>query len=128
MTVSAWRIAAVCAITLAGSVVLANGSSPAAKLSATMTIGSTYLITGQTGTIHAGDRRATGMVTLTEHWVGGSRQIVVHRRTDSIGRFMLRIHPSHHGTLRFTVATPDIRTTQGLLQIVLDDQLAPPAG
>jgi hypothetical protein len=88
-----------------------------------MTIGSTYLITGQTGTIHAGDPRATGMVTLTERWIDGSRQIVLRRRTDSIGRFNLRIHPSRHGTLRFTVATPDVRTTQGLLQVVMDDHV-----
>jgi hypothetical protein len=64
------------------------------------------MLTGQTlGSLPG--QHAKGHVFATARWNKGPLYVVATPRTDSLGRWRVRFHPSHRGFYRLRILTPD---------------------
>ena len=92
--------------TLAAAGSAAASSSHRSELhNATIPLGSTYTITGQTAP--NGGHRATGTVMLTGKLNAGPWVFLVRTRTSANGTYTLTIKPTRRGRLLLRLATPD---------------------
>ncbi len=81
----------------------------------TAKVGSTYRLTGRTGTVN--QTRATGTVVLRGRWNGGPWNALATTSTDPQGRFALAIHVGHRGSLHLRLSTPDGYIATGTLSV-----------
>jgi hypothetical protein len=84
----------------------------------TVSVGSTYMITGQTGTLGHGRVRATGGVTLSGRSSSGQARVLARTTTAADGRFRLTIHLVTRGKLDLRLATPDRHVAHFTLTVV----------
>ena len=99
-------------------VALAVAGSAAADLhNQTITAGSTYSITGQTGP-GGGHRRATGTVILSGKLNSGPWLVLVRTRTKPDGTYKVTITPMRRGRLLLRLSTPDHLVRHVTLTIV----------
>jgi hypothetical protein len=94
------------------------GTAAAGLGNRTIAVGSTYTITGQTGTRGPGTARATGAVTLSGRLGRNPSQVLAQTTTAADGRFRLTIHLAARGKLDLRLATPDHRLAHFTLTVV----------
>jgi hypothetical protein len=113
----ALSLIAMCACVASSSVTSATAAPTLANR--TFRLGSTYIITGYTGT-RAGERRhIRGPVTLRGSWNGGPWRLIA--RTISKlpkGTYKLVIKPKRRGVLRLWLDTPDPATYRVSLKVI----------
>lgn len=103
---------------LVGAVAVSAAGVPGSLGNRTVSVGSTYTMLGQTGTLHAGAVRATGPVTLSGRWDGGRSQVLAQTSTTADGRFRLTITLHRRGQLELRLGTPDHRVERVVLTVV----------
>jgi hypothetical protein len=97
---------------------VAAAGSPGNLVNKTVSVGSTYTITGQTGTLGPGTSRATGTVSLSGRVDNGPPQLLRRAATTADGRFRLTIRLELRGKLDLRLATPDRRVLRVTLWVV----------
>jgi hypothetical protein len=108
----------VIASALTAGAAVAVAAAPGGLSNRTVSVGSTYTITGQTGTLRAALPPATGPVTLTGRWDAGSRQVLAKTATTADGRYRLTISLRRRGSLDLRLATPDHQVAHVVLTVV----------
>lgn len=78
-------------------------------------LGSTYTLTGHTGTV--GKRHLTGVVVLQGRWNGGVWQTLARRRTDARGHYRLVILLRRRGTLDLRLLMPGAEVATKTLHV-----------
>lgn len=107
------RFVTLAAVLAALSIAVASaGAVPTRSL----TLGSTFTVTGQTGS-RKGPERAVGQVVVTLRWGHGPWRLFERTRTDRNGRYLIRIRPRHRGSLSVRIAPPDRHVVRYLLRI-----------
>lgn len=81
----------------------------------TAKVGSTYTLTGRTGTV--GVARVTGTVVLRGRWNSGSWNVLARTTTDRAGGFSITIHVRQRGSLQLRLSTPDRYVATGTLTV-----------
>ena len=107
---------AVCSLTV--GLATAGAQPPGGLRDKTVSLGSTYTITGQTGTLQGGASRATGRVNLNGRWDGGRWQLLAHTTTAVDGRYRVTIHLRRRGKLELRLTTPDRRVARVVLTVI----------
>jgi hypothetical protein len=82
----------------------------------TLTLGSSLMIKGQTGS--NSEQRTVGPVLVRGSWDGGPRFVLTSTRTDQHGHYRFSIRPSHKGVLTMQISPPDRRPITYVLRIV----------
>jgi hypothetical protein len=98
--------------------VMAGGTTASATPVRTMSLGSTYVVNGQTGTLDGGTMRATGLVVVRGKWAKGMWHVLTTTRTDARGRYRFALKPAHRGLLAVRITPPDRRDVRFLLRVV----------
>jgi hypothetical protein len=83
----------------------------------TAAVGSTFVVTGRTGS-PPGAAPSTGLVVARGRWDTGPWRIVTSTRTDANGRYRLTILLWRRGLLTLTVTPPDGRSHSFALRVV----------
>ena len=97
---------------------VAAAQAPGNLVNRTVAVGSTYTITGQTGTLGPGTIRATGTVSLSGRLDNGPPQLLRRTATTADGRFRMTIRLALRGKLDLRLATPDRRVARVTLWVV----------
>jgi hypothetical protein len=102
---------AVLALALAAAV-------PASALDVTtMKLGSTFAITGKTGSIQGKHARAIGKVVVSGRWGSGQWHVLTTTATDRAGNYQFSITPHRRGNLTLRIAPPDHHPRRYLLHV-----------
>jgi hypothetical protein len=72
-----------------------------------MRLGSTFTITGRTGSDTGKSTRAVGKVVLSGRWAGGSWHVITTTVTNSAGYYRFTIKPRRRADLTLRIAPPD---------------------
>jgi hypothetical protein len=80
-------------------------------------LGSTFTITGRTGSVQ-GTTRAVGAVVLSGRWGAGAWHVITTTRTDKAGRYRLEVTPHRRGDLTLRIAPPDHPPRRYVLHVV----------
>ncbi|MGH3001416.1 MAG: hypothetical protein ACRDM1_01895 [Gaiellaceae bacterium] len=108
----------VLALLAATAAVLSVAAAPAGAVpTTTMTLGSTFTLSGLTGSSR-GTVRAVGLVVLSGRWQDGRWHRLTSTRTDKSGRYRLRLRPHRRGLLRLRIVLPDKYRVSYLLRVV----------
>jgi hypothetical protein len=92
---------------LAATLALAGaGVALGAPSVVTTSIGSTFTVSGRTGSV-PGAGPATGPVVMSGRWNGGAWRVVASAHTNARGRYRLSITVHRRGTLHLRVTPPD---------------------
>lgn len=97
--------------------VLAFPSVAAADRGYSMKLGSTFTITGRTGSAAGTPTRAVGKVVLSGRWGLGAWHVIASTRTDSAGKYKLTVTPRRRGDLALRIAPPDHHVRRYLLHV-----------
>ena len=97
--------------------VLAAPSSAAAERGYAMELGSTFTITGRTGSATATQARAVGQVVLSGRWGAGAWHVIATTSTDRAGHYRFMITPRRRGDLALRIAPPDHHLRRYLLHV-----------
>lgn len=100
---------------LAGS--LAVPSLAGVGKSYSMKLGSTFTITGRTGSEPGTQTRAVGNVVLAGRWGVGSWRVLMTTSTDSAGNYRFTIKPHRRGDLALRITPPDHHARHYLLHV-----------
>jgi hypothetical protein len=84
----------------------------------TVSLGSTFTVTGLTGTLPGHSVRATGVVVVVKSWDRGEHRFVTTALSDSHGHYRVAIKLTRRGLLRIRIVPPDKHTTTYLLRVV----------
>jgi hypothetical protein len=87
--------------------VLVLPSSALAGRAFSLQLGSTFTITGRTGSDAGRSTRAVGKVVLSGRWTGGSWRVITTTVTDSAGYYRFTIKPRRRADLTLRIAPPD---------------------
>lgn len=71
-----------------------------------MRLGSTFTVTGRTGSVH-GHVRAVGKVVVSGRWGGARWHVLTTTVTDRAGNYQFTLKPHHRGNLTLRIAPPD---------------------
>lgn len=82
-----------------------------------MKLGSTFTITGQTGSMHGKHVRALGKVIVSGRWGTDRWHVLVVVKTDRAGNYQLSIRPQHRGNLTLRITPPDHHPQRYLLHV-----------
>jgi hypothetical protein len=105
---------AVAATTAAFAGTAVAGGAPASR---SIPIGSSFTITGQTGS-EAGARPSTGVVVVRSRWRRDPWRVVASSRTDRRGRYRIVLALERKGLLRLRVSPPDGQDHVFVLRVV----------
>jgi hypothetical protein len=97
--------------------VLVLPSSALAGRAFSLQLGSTFTITGRTGSDTGRSTRAVGKVVLSGRWDGGSWRVFATTRTDSGGHYRFTITPRRRADLTLRIAPPDHHPRLYLLHV-----------
>lgn len=95
---------------------LAFPSVAGAGQSFSMQLGSTFTITGRTGS-DTGKTRAVGKVVLSGRWGNGPWHVITTTKTDSAGNYRLSVKPHRRGDLTLRIAPPDHHPRRYVLHV-----------
>jgi hypothetical protein len=114
------RAAAAATAVAAGALVAATATAAASapiviRGPSAATYGSTYTVSGRTGTLNG--RHRTGTVVLRGRWDDGTWFVLAHRRTDARGDYKLTIVLRRRGTLRLRLTLPGADTATKTLHV-----------
>ena len=97
--------------------VLAVPSVATATESFSMKLGSTFTITGRTGSDTGKHTRAVGKVVLSGRWDTGPWHVLKTTTTDSAGNYRFAVKPRRRGDLSLRIAPPDHHARRYLLHV-----------
>ena len=86
---------------------LAVPSAAAVGKRFSMELGSTFTITGRTGSDAGMRTRAVGKVVLAGRWGAGQWRVLTTTSTDSAGNYRFAIKPHRRGDLTLRITPPD---------------------
>jgi hypothetical protein len=72
-----------------------------------MKLGSTFTITGRTGSATGKHTRAVGKVVLSGHWGVGPWRVITRTVTDNAGYYRFAVKPRRRGDLTLRITPPD---------------------
>jgi hypothetical protein len=98
-------------------VVLAVPSVGTAAQGFSMKLGSTFTITGRTGSDGGKHARAVGRVVLSGRWGVGTWHVLTTTTTDSDGNYRFALTPQRRGDLTLRIAPPDHHARHYLLHV-----------
>ena len=98
-------------------VVLALPAVATAGQGFSMKLGSTFTITGRTGSDTGKQTRAVGKVVLSGRWGVGPWHVLTTTTTDSDGNYRFAITPHRRGDLTLRIAPPDHHARRYLLHV-----------
>jgi len=87
--------------------VLTMSSTAVAARGFSMKLGSTFTITGRTGSAKGTHTRAVGKVVLSGRWGIGRWRLITTTATDSAGYYRFAVKPRRRGDLTLRIAPPD---------------------
>jgi len=87
--------------------VLTMSSTAVAARGFSMKLGSTFTITGRTGSAKGTHTRAVGKVVLSCRWGIGRWRLITTTATDSAGHYRFAVKPGRRGDLTLRIAPPD---------------------
>ena len=82
-----------------------------------MKLGSTFTITGRTGSASGTHTRAVGKVVLSGRWGVGAWHVLKTTTTDSAGNYRFVVKPRRTGDLSLRIAPPDHDGRRYLLHV-----------
>ena len=82
-----------------------------------MKLGSTFTITGRTGSEPGTQARAVGKVVLAGRWGVGPWHVLTTTSTDSAGDYRFTIKPRHRGDLSLRITPPDHHARRYVLHV-----------
>ena len=97
--------------------VFAVPSAAAATENFSMKLGSTFTITGRTGSDTGKHTRAIGKVVLSGRWGAGPWHVLTTTTTDSAGNYRFAVTPHRRGNLSLRIAPPDHHARRYLLHV-----------
>jgi len=103
-------------VVLAASLAVPSRAA-AATTEFSMQLGSTFTITGRTGSDVGEHTRALGKVVLSGRWGGGAWRVVATTVTDSAGSYGFTITPRRRGNLTLRIAPPDHHVRRYVLHV-----------
>lgn len=106
------------ALSVAIAALLAATTSASGATVRTMSLGATFVVRGQTGSLDSQSVRAVGLVVVRGKWAGGSWHVLTTTRTDAHGDYRVVIKPRHRGLLAIRITPPDKRELHFLLRVV----------
>lgn len=92
-------------------------TASAAKIR-TLQLGSTFIVSGQTGSLAGQSVRTTGKVVVVKSWDGGESRLITTALTDSRGSYRVAVKLSRRGLLTLRITPPDKHVLQYLLRVV----------
>jgi hypothetical protein len=101
-------------------VVLAVLAAPSVALAAggfSMKLGSTFTITGRTGSDTGKHARAVGKVVLSGRWGAGPWRLLTTTTTDNDGNYKFVLKPHRRGDLTLRIAPPDHHVRRYVLHV-----------
>jgi 5-hydroxyisourate hydrolase-like protein (transthyretin family) len=84
----------------------------------TMTLGSTFIVTGRTGTATGTTLRAVGVVVVRGRWNGGRWHVITTTHTDRHGRYRLTVKARRRGVLSLRITPPDRQDKRFVLRVL----------
>jgi hypothetical protein len=102
---------AVLAASLAAPALTAVGHS------VTLPLGSTFTVTGRTGSVKGKHDRAVGKVVVSGRWGNGSWYLLTTTRTDQAGNYAFKLRPHRRGDLTILIEPPDQHARHYLLHV-----------
>jgi hypothetical protein len=84
----------------------------------TLPLGSTFTVTGQTGSLPSHSVRATGLVVVVKSWDRGEHRFITTALTDSHRHYLVAVKLTRRGWLTLRVIPPDKHATTYLLRVV----------
>jgi hypothetical protein len=94
-----------------------TATASAAKVR-TLQLGSTFVVTGQTGSLPGKSVRATGTVVVVKSWDAGTSRLITTARTDSHGSYQVAIKLTRRGLLTLRITPPDKHDVRYLIRVV----------
>jgi len=82
-----------------------------------MKLGSTFTITGRTGSETGTQARAVGKVVLAGRWGVGPWRVLTTTSTDSAGNYRFTIKPRRRGDLTLRITPPDHHVRRYVLHV-----------
>jgi len=82
-----------------------------------MKLGSTFTITGRTGSAVGTQTRAVGKVVLAARWGVGPWRLLTTTSTDSAGNYRFTIRPHRLGDLTLRITPPDDHAQRYVLHV-----------
>ena len=82
-----------------------------------MKLGSTFTVTGRTGSETGEHTRAVGKVVLSGRWGVGPWHVLTTTKTDGAGNYMFAIKPHRRGNLMLRIAPPDHHVRRYVLHV-----------
>jgi hypothetical protein len=98
-------------------VVLASPSLATAGQGFSMKLGSTFTITGRTGSDAGKHTRALGKVVLSGRWGVGPWHVLTTTTTESDGSYRFAITPRRRGDLTLRIVPPDHHARRYVLHV-----------
>jgi hypothetical protein len=83
----------------------------------TMQLGSTFTVSGHTGSAAGHSVRALGKVVVSGRWGSGPWHVLTTTRTDETGNYEFILKPNRRGDLTVRIAPPDHRSRRFLLHV-----------
>ena len=96
---------------------LAAPAHPAVGHSVTLPLGSTFTVTGRTGSVKGKHDRAVGKVVVSGRWGNGSWHVLTTTRTDQAGNYVFRLRPHRRGDLTILIEPPDHHARHYMLHV-----------
>ena len=87
--------------------VLTGSSTAVAARGFSMKLGSTFTITGRTGSAPGTGTRAVGTVVLRGRWSGGLWHVITTTVTNKAGYYRFAVKPRRRGDLTLRITPPD---------------------
>ena len=85
--------------------------------SVTLQLGSTFTVTGRTGSEKGKHIRAVGKVVVSGRWGTGRWHILTTTQTDQAGNYVFRLKPHRRGNLTVRIVPPDHHPRSFVLHI-----------
>ena len=112
------RSTALLALTAAVGVLVAAPVRAAPPPALTLTLGATFIASGQTGSEPGKHQRALGTVFVRGRYGTGAWLLLKTTRTDATGHYRFTLRPSMRGVLTLRITPPDRRSRRYVLRVV----------
>jgi hypothetical protein len=96
---------------------LAAPALPATGDTVSLQLGSTFTVTGRTGSAQGKHTRAVGKVVVSGRWGTAGWHVLTMTQTDQAGNYAFRLKPRHRGNLTIRIVPPDHHAQHYLLHV-----------
>jgi hypothetical protein len=105
-------------VAMSAAVATLSAVAAAATEVRTLPLGSTFTVTGLTGSLPGHSVRATGVVVVVKSWDRGEHRLITTALTDSHGHYLVAVKLTRRGLLTLRIIPPDKHATTYLLRVV----------